>query len=183
MKMEVRRLDRSRREDFYEIHGEAMGCGWCFCVAWWVPTWEGWGKRTAEQNRRLREELFERGEDDGYLLYVDGRPVGWCQAFRRDRAEKPGVQFGLDPDPEAWAIGCFFVAPGERRKGYARFLLSEAIRDLKERGARRIEAYPKRGEGSDETDLWNGPESMFRKAGFVTIVEDPVRPVLRLQIG
>ena len=88
MKIEVLPFDASRREDFFAVHSEINDCGWCSCVAWWVPTWDGWGNRTASENRELRESLCERGEYDGYLLYLDGAPVGWCQVGPRDRLEK-----------------------------------------------------------------------------------------------
>lgn len=180
MNRDVRRLEEARREDFYRVHHESNGHGWCFCVAWWVPGWEGWGERRAEENRRVREDLFARGEEDGYLLYLDGVPAGWCQAVRRDRLRKLAAQFSLAPDEDAWAIGCFLVAPPHRRRGNGRFLLSRVIEDLWKRGAGRIEAFPKRVEGAGEMDLWNGPEAMFRKAGFRIEREDDTRPVLAL---
>jgi hypothetical protein len=30
----------------------------------------------------------------------------------------------------------------------------------------RVEAYPKRGDVVDVEELWNGPEALFRAAGF-----------------
>ena len=107
MKREVRRLTAELVDDFFRLHSEENGCGWCCCVAWWVPTWEGWGDRSANENRALREKLFKQGEYDGYLLYVDDEPVGWCQVGPRDRLEKLVGQFSLAPDPSAWAITCF----------------------------------------------------------------------------
>ena len=80
MRKEVRRFEAALHEDFYRLHSEANEAGWCFCVAWWVQTWAGWSDRGAEQNRQLREALCDQGEYDGYLLYADGAPAGWCQA-------------------------------------------------------------------------------------------------------
>ncbi len=59
MRREVVRFDTSRREDFFRLHSDANEAGWCQCVAWWVPSWDGWADRTAEENRRLRDELQE----------------------------------------------------------------------------------------------------------------------------
>jgi hypothetical protein len=91
-------LSRERVDGFYELHAGPER-GWCSCVAWWVPDWEGFGERTAEENRALREALFARGEYDGYLAYADGRAVGWAQVGRRDRLAKLLSQFSLAPDP------------------------------------------------------------------------------------
>jgi GNAT superfamily N-acetyltransferase len=178
--IEVRRFEPSRRDDFFGIHCDANGAGHCFCVAWWVPTWDGWARRTAGENRDLRERLLQLGEYDGYLLYADGVPAMWAQVGPRDRLTKVTTQFGLAPDPHTWAISCFQSAPSHRRRGLASRLLDEILRDLPGRGARRVEAYPKRGEDLEPDDLWNGPESMFRAAGFRVARDDPVRPVLAL---
>lgn len=175
----VVRWDASRRADFARLHCDANDAGWCQCVAWWVPTWAGWGERTAAENHALRDRLCARGEYDGYLaLEPDGAPVGWCQVGPRDRLEKLVRQFGLAPDPETWAITCFVIVPAARGQGVARLLLTEALADLRTRGARRVEAFPKRGDALAVGDLWNGPEALFRAEGFEVVKEDPVRPVL-----
>ncbi len=49
------------------------------------------------------------------------------------------------------------------------------------RGASSIEAFPKRT-AKDAGEMWNGPESIFQRAGFLVVHDDPVRPVLRLQL-
>jgi len=181
MRKEVRRFEAALRDDFYRLHSEANEAGWCFCVAWWVQTWAGWSDRGAEQNRQLREALCDQGEYDGYLLYADGAPAGWCQAGPRDRLTKLVRQLALAPDPAAWAITCFQIAPARRRQGLASFLLGEVLRDLRGRGVRRVEAFPKRGPSLEVDELWNGPESMFRTAGFAVVRDDPRRPVLAIE--
>ena len=182
MALAVRRLEPRGRDDFFRVHCPENGADWCFCVAWWVETWDGWGERTAEANRLLREELFERGELDGYLLTDDGEPVGWCQAGLRDRLAKLAVQFELEPDPGTWAITCFLIVTPRRRSGLAGFLLRGVLEDLRARGARRVEAFPKRGAELDAMDMWNGPEAMFRSEGFEVVRDDPWRPVLALEL-
>ena len=183
MNRQVHPMESSRRGDFLRLHSAENGCDRCFCVAWWVPTWEGWGDRTAEENRRLRESLWDRSVWDGYLLYVDGEPAGWCQAIERDRLVKPAADFHLDEDKGTWAIGCFLIAPSHRRRGHAAYLLDAGLRDLPTRGARRIEAYPKRGADLDAEELWNGPESLLRSRGFRVVKDAPVRPVLTLELN
>jgi GNAT superfamily N-acetyltransferase len=177
----VHRFDAARRADFDRVHCEANDAGWCRCVAWWVETWDGWGERSAEANRALRDELCARGEYDGYLLYERGEPAGWCQAGPRDRLAKLVRQFGLAPDPRTWAVTCFLIDPARRRRGLARHFLSSVLSSVKARGARRVEAFPKRGTELDALDLWNGPEALYRAEGFRVVRDDPVRPVLALE--
>jgi GNAT superfamily N-acetyltransferase len=164
--------------DFYALHGPANEAGWCYCVAWWVSTWDGWNQRTAAENRRLRQSLLDQGQHDGYLLYVDGQPAGWCQAGPRDRLTLLVRRYQLPPDPETWALTCFFIAPSFRRQGLAGRLLHGVLADLAARGVKRVEAYPKRGQELDEVQLWTGPEAMFLGAGFEVAQDDPRRPIL-----
>jgi RimJ/RimL family protein N-acetyltransferase len=180
--LHLRRFDATCRADFFYLHGPAHAADRCYCVAWWVPTWQGWGERTAEQNRTLREHLCDRGEYDGYLLHRGDQPVGWCQMGQRDRLSKLVQQFGLPPNPAAWAITCFFIVPAYRRRGLALRTLALVLADLRSRGIQRVEAFPKRGVDLDAGDLWNGPETIFRAAGFAVVRDDPQRPVLALDL-
>lgn len=169
------------REDFFRLHTAQEDGGWCFCSAWWLDTWEGWGGRSASQNREVRQGLLDAGEYDGYLLYVDDQPAGWCQVGRRDRLVKLVRQFGQPPDAGVWAITCFMIAPGFRGQGLASRLLQDVLADLQQQGVRYVEAYPKRGVDLAIEDLWTGPEAMFIRAGFEILRDDPARPVLRLK--
>jgi ribosomal protein S18 acetylase RimI-like enzyme len=174
----VVRFEPGMEDDFWRLHSPENGCGWCFCSAWWVPDWHGWADRSIEQNREVREGLLARGEYDGYMLYRGDQPIGWSQVGRRDRLAKLIEQFGLEPEPGTWAITCFLIRPDFRRRGFARSLLLAILEDLPRRGATRVEVYPRRGSELDPLDLWNGPESLFREAGFEVALDDPVRPIL-----
>lgn len=170
-------LEASRREDFYRLHSKTNGADWCYCVAWWVPTWQGWGQRSAEENRALRERLFQRGQYDGYLLYVDGDPAGWCQCGPRDRLPKLLEQYNLPSDPGVWAITCFLIAPPFKKGGLTHQLLTGALQDLRRRGVPLVQAFPRRGKNLPDDDIWTGPEAAFKVAGFELDRDDPVWPV------
>lgn len=181
--IDVFRLDPDRRSDFFAVHSGENGCDFCFCVAWWVPTWDGWDERTPAENRALRQSLFERGEDDGYLLYVEGNPAAWAQVGRRDRLDHLTQAYGLEPDPDVWAITCFLVAPAFRRQRLATRLLEAVLQDLRGRGVRRVEAFPRRGGELSPEHLWTGPEALFLRAGFEVARDDPRRPVLAASLS
>lgn len=78
------RFAPERRREFDLLHSAANDAGWCRCVAWWHPTWEGFGESTADENRSVREELCARGEYDGHLLLDGGLLV--APASRRQGA-------------------------------------------------------------------------------------------------
>ena len=63
----IKRLSSANEDEFFRVHGG----GPCHCVAWWVPTWEGWSERSAADNARLRRGLFDANVHDGYLIYRD----------------------------------------------------------------------------------------------------------------
>ena len=182
MNKKVVRFDESNRNDFFKLHSEKNGGGWCFCAAWWMPTWVGWNDRTAEQNRMLREELCDVGEYDGYLLYLNDEPVGWCQVGFRDRLFNLVMTYKLAPDINTWAITCFFIAKQHRRKGLAEYMLAEILSDLRKQGVKRVEVFPKRDGCLSENDLWTGPETIFSNAGFQVVVDSPNNPVLALTL-
>jgi hypothetical protein len=123
-------LSSKNKSDFYEVHSSKNGSGSCFCAAWWVPVWGGWGDRTSEENRALREDLFKKHYFDGYVLYLDDKPVGWCQVGLRDQFPKLLRSYALSPDPVAWAVTCFLLIPEARGKGLSSSFLSEVINDL-----------------------------------------------------
>ena len=181
-RLEIVPLNAGRRVDFYRLHGDCNNAGWCACAAWWVPTWDGWADRTAAENHAVRDALFARDEHDGLLAYADGEPVGWCQLGPRDRLTKLTAQLRLEPDPDAWAVTCFLVAPAWRGAGVARALLAAAAERAWQGGATRLEAFPKHGEHLAADDLWNGPEALFRAAGFAVARDDAARPVLSLTL-
>lgn len=177
----IKRLSRASEDEFYRVHCEATGNGWCHCVAWWVHSWEGWGERTAAQNAATREALLREGVHDGYLIYAGGTLAGWCQAWKRDAFAKLQAQFELPSDDDAWMIGCVLVLPAFRRQGVAARALAAVVADLRLRGARTIDAFPKRG-AAEADELWNGPETTFSRLGFKVVRDDAKRPVLRLDL-
>ena len=101
----------------------------------------------------------------------------------RDRLEKLVRQFQLERDPAVWAITCFEVVREQRRSGAASRLLGGVLDDLRARGVARVQAFPRRGSDLGSGELWTGPESMYRAAGFAVVRDDASRPVLELSLG
>lgn len=182
MDLKVIQLDADYEEDFYKIHSDENKAGWCFCVAWWTTTWEAWSLRTAEENRKRREQLFQAGQYDGYLLYADGKPVGWCQVGPRDRLINLCEQYNFIPDPDVWAITCFLLIPGYREIGLAHYFLKEILKDLRKIGVMHVQGFPRRGKNLSADNVWTGPESIFQKAKFSLERDDPLYPIYGLDL-
>ncbi len=177
MEFKVVPVDAENKDDFYKIHCDENDAGWCYCVAWWTTTWDAWGLRTAEGNRIRRDQIFEQSIFDGYLLYSDGKPIGWCQCAPRDYFIKLLDQYKLPLDPDMYAISCFFIIPEFREIGLAHHFISEILKDLARQSIKSVQAFPKRGENLAPDNVWTGPESVFQKAEFDLQKDDPSFPV------
>ena len=173
MKIEVKKLTAESKSDFYKVNCESNGLGWCNCVAWWCKTWDEFKDRTEAQNRKQREDLFASGEFDGYVLYADGVAAGWSQVGARDRLAKLCSQYNLKPLPDTYAISCFSIAPAHRGKALSHVFIKEILQDLKSKGIRHVQGFPKR----KTDDPWTGPESVFVKAGFKLEKDAPNLPI------
>jgi GNAT superfamily N-acetyltransferase len=177
MNLRIALLDKERRDDFYRIHHEGCEMSGCYCTAWWVPTWEELENRTPQQNHALRENLFRDAIYDGYLLYADEQPVGWCQCGPRDRMPKVAQTYNLIPHEQAWAITCIYLVPNYREIGLAHFFMDEIINDLTRRGIKYVQGFPRRGVNLTSGDVWTGPEAIFQEADFKLERDDPLHPV------
>jgi GNAT superfamily N-acetyltransferase len=180
--IKVKKLTSDLVPDFFRLHSEANGMAWCNCVAWWVPTWEEFESSSSESNRRLREELFERGEFDGYLIYDDLEPVGWCQVGLKNRLPKLIQHFPSSSDDRTFAITCFFIVEAYRKQRLAAVFLEAILEDLMQQGVSSVEAYPKKLVDLPDDEVWLGPMSLFINAGFRLAEHDGNERVLVRQL-
>lgn len=174
MTIDVVPITKASERDFFALHEPG-----CYCVAWWTASWDGFANRTAAENLAHREELFSRGHHDGYLLYLGGTAAGWCQCGPRDRLPKLLDTYSLAPDPDVWALTCFYIDPARRKQTYALRLLEGVCQDLARRGVRAVQGYPRRGKGLAAGEVWQGTEGMFQGAGFTVERDDEQWPVYR----
>lgn len=177
----IRPLTSSSAKDFFWMR-EHPSCDWCFCVAWHVPTWDGWTERSATENRTLRDQLLKEGKYDGYLLYVDGKPVGWCQCAPLNWFSKLVGQMDLGDEPAGtFVIGCLEILPEHRKQGLSRILLNEVLADLRRRGVARVVSIPRTGRHEDGK-VWTGPASLFESCYFKALKTIGDRQVMVLQL-
>src|SRR5262245_48251619 len=128
-----------------------------------------WEDRTGEENRAIVSSLIDAGEMSGYLAYVEGKVVGWCNANLKRRY---GALSSKDEQagPDIGVIVCFTIAGPYRRQGIARELLQAACDGLYQKGATVVEAYPRKETGSEAAN-YHGPLQMYLDAGFQLIRE------------
>lgn len=156
-----------RWDDVVTVMGDTdVGC-WCQAPRGRVSM----GRGAPKEARRdaLREQLAEE-PPAGMLAYVDGEVAGWCGFGPRPllpRLERSRTIPRIDDSP-VWAILCFKVRVGFRRRGVAAALLAGVVEYARRSGAPGVEAYPidPEGERVDVSFGYVGVTPMFEKAGF-----------------
>ena len=145
----------------------------CWCQA---PRGRVRGKAfdSSARPRALREQLA-KNPPAGLLAYVDGEVAGWVGFAPRPllpRLERSRTIPKLDDIP-VWAVVCFRIRVGFRRRGVATELLAGLVEYARDHGAPGLEAYPidAAGQRLDPGFSFVGLVSMFDKAGFETVAE------------
>jgi GNAT superfamily N-acetyltransferase len=148
-----------------------------------------------ERAARLREQTGcgdpSAASTSGVVAYLDGEPVGWCAveprtAYRRLlRMRVPWTGRDEDKgDAGVWAVTCFVVRTGFRRRGISRALAAATPEFARSRGARSLEGYPmvvKPGDDITWGELYVGSVSIFEQAGFTEVsAPTPRRRVYRV---
>lgn len=138
----------------------------CYCY-FYHSSDEEWKRKTGESNRLSATKLIQEEKMKGYLAYLDGEPIGWCNVNDKFNYSR------LVSDKEIWdgagekicSIVCFVIAPKYRKKGIASQMLNVICNDYSNMGYEYIEAYPRRGELTS-AQHYHGPLSMYMNAGF-----------------
>jgi len=130
-----------------------------------------------------------RGALRGVVALHAGRALGWlklCPAESVPKLYDQRLYRGLPalsgPREGVLTVGCLLVDEEVRRRGVARALVAQAIRIAEERGARSIEAFPRRSDQAGPAELWTGPFSIFEQAGFKIVNDFGPYPVLRYEV-
>jgi GNAT superfamily N-acetyltransferase len=123
----------------------------------------------------------------GYLAYVDGVSIDWCNA--NDKATF--LRFDFDAEINTFIRGsgsrkiktvtCFVIAPEYRSKGVATALLECVVSDAKSDGYAAVEAYP-RLRDQRETFDFTGPVRLYEKMGFVEVAKQGNVAIMRKKL-
>ena len=136
-------------------------------------------------SREVAEQQIETGVLRGYLAYVDGMSIGWCNA--NDRANYPvepqhDVPFYAPVENQEKAVVCFEIAPEYREQGVATALLRHVIADAKNEGYIAIVGFPVIRDERYEWDC-RGPIRLYEKIGFVKVAEQDECVVMRKELS
>ena len=162
-------------------------------VGCWCQPWRGDVAKGESRPEALRRQMARGAPPPGFLAYIEGEPAGWVGVSARSVAPRlrnsrtiPAID-----DRDVWAIGCFRIRTGFRRRGVARALLDGVVTAARAAGAPGVEAYPVDpvGKRIDVGFGYVGIASMFDTAGFRRVAETQghsaglPRLLVRLDLG
>ena len=175
-------------DDVQAIFGTRGPASRCQCQRFKLKRLESFRSFPVEERAARLREQTDAGHPgsrttSGLVAYLDGEAVGWCAveprpAFdglvRNNRVPWDGREEDK-ADSSVWAVTCFFVRSGFRKRGVSRALARAAVDHARKHGARAIEGYPMTSKNAMSEELHVGTERTFAEAGFVEIS----RPTLR----
>ena len=179
-------------DDVRTVFGTRGDPSTCWCQYFKLPNaeWQA-AEREGRCSGMLQQQVLENDPAPGVIAYLGDAPGGWCAVeprpkYPRLRRAKVVTQ-GSRQDPDdasVWAVTCFVVRVGFRKRGIGGALLRGAVEQARALGARVIEGYPVDTAvrvGAPSAELYHGTVSLFEKAGF-EVVSRPtnVRAVVEL---
>jgi GNAT superfamily N-acetyltransferase len=193
MNIEIRRLTPALVGDYVRFfdttpHADNKEEHRCYCVWWCNDDCEGKDFTSSVDARRNWAIEYVKGNNiQGYLAYLGGKVVGWCNAntkadcltcycWRRFMGLVSTEESA--PDTKVKSVFCFAIAPEMRRRGVAKLLLERVCQDAAEDGFDVVEAYPKKSFVSEAEDFM-GPADLYRGSGFCVHYETDKQLVMR----
>ncbi|SFO05595.1 GNAT family N-acetyltransferase [Mycetocola miduiensis] len=173
----------------FGTRGDPSSC-WCQYFKMDNAEWKTASRATCEP--RLKQQVKDLDPAPGVLAYLDGEPVGWCAVEPRTSYSRLNRMTVVKSSPEepdddsVWAVTCFVVRVGFRKRGIGRALLGGAIDHARRGGARVIEGYPvdpAEREKVSSAELYHGSVSLFAANGFREVARpSPDRAVMQLDL-
>ncbi|WP_152362131.1 GNAT family N-acetyltransferase [Microlunatus speluncae] len=174
-------------DDLQAIFGTRGPGSRCYCQRFKLAHRESFGSIPAEDRARRLREQTDCGHPDaeatsGLVAYLGGEPAGWCAVEPRPLYVGLVRVFRVPwegrtedkTDETVWAVTCFLVRAGFRKRGVGRALAAAAVDFARDRGARALEGYPIIGNVMSD-ELHVGTERMYADAGFTVVTRPGVR--------
>jgi predicted GNAT family acetyltransferase len=185
----VRPLTPSRWPDVEDLFGPDKGANsGCWCM-WPRLTASDFNAMGRDGRKKAFKSCVAAGPVPGLLLYEKGRAIGWVavspreNVIRFEKAKTSALEPGKNPSKH-YAITCFYVRTGHRKRGLMSELAKAAIAYAKKKEAKAIDVCPIE---TDRPLMWGegfvGIVSVFQELGFKEVARrSPRRPLMRLVV-
>jgi len=151
-----------------------------------------WEMAKGETAKQVTRDLIMQNKMTGLLCFdskKEEKAVGWCSYGPRSvfpRTERMKA-YARDDIENIWSINCFFIDKNYRGKGVARGMIASALKFIKKRKVKLVEAYPvtktKAGDRLPPAFSWTGPLKIFEEAGFEVIQRlSHAKPLVRKKL-
>lgn len=181
-------LTAERWPDLEDLFGKEKGANsGCWCM-WPRVSRSAFGEMSKDERKRAFRKLVKSDAVPGLLAYEDTKAIAWVSVgprpsvlrFNSTKASKLDTGDG----DAVYALTCFYVRIGYRKRGVMKELATAAIGYAKEKGASAVDACPVE---ADRPLMWGdgfvGIASVFRDLGFAEIARrSPRRPLMRLTL-
>lgn len=134
---------------------------------------------TRENSRDMIINRIHENELQGYLVFADGKPIGWCNVNNRINYQRLLRDYDLidNPDDKVCSVVCFLIHPDFRRQGITQKILDRIISDYANEDYDYIESYPKKGDAN--ASRFNGPLELYKRNNFEVYKECDTYYVMR----
>jgi GNAT superfamily N-acetyltransferase len=181
----VRPATRARWQDVQSVFGTRGEAAKCQCQRAILPLREYWPMPREVREAFFRQEMCRsRAPAPGLVAYLDKEPVGWCRVgprstfapLRNSPVPWTGREEAKD-DASVWAVVCFLVRAGYRKRGISQALAVAAIACARQQGAAALEGYPMAtGDGDIPWgELRVGARGVFQRCGFTEVARPTQR--------
>lgn len=182
MNIEIKPLTKDLKEDYLflfdnMVHKENPEWSKCYCNDYHflgdVETC------TRDRSRVMIIDRIDENELRGYLVFNNGKAIGWCNVNNRSNYQRLLRDYDLieNPNDKVCAVVCFLIHPDYRRKGITQKIIEKIIADYSNAKYDFIEAYPKKGKSSSSN--FNGSLELYKRNDFKIYKEHESYYVMR----
>lgn len=177
MELKIKKLSKELIDDYLHYFDDIAFCdnpSWseCYCTHFYYSEGDDFDNITGEETRACVVDRMNSGKHNGFIAYIDGKPVGWINADIKENYIRimENEEVDYDREKKVGSIVCFVVDHNNRGKGIATSLLAEACRFFEDNGYDSVEAYPLKSP-KNIAENYHGPLKMFLSNGFVVAKE------------
>jgi GNAT superfamily N-acetyltransferase len=176
----TRRLRPLQIDDLSELPPGCSGCAF----------WESAGQRErrcgatcdADTQRAWYRRVADEWGSVGRVAYEDDEVLGFIK-YAPSSYFPQAATFSASPeDFSVPLISCLHISPDARHRGLGTVLMRACLRDLVQRGERRVEAFAYTASGSRIDDMPMLWMPFLLRNGFLVSRPDPLYPLMRLDL-